>query len=107
MNIIRFCCILPSFVYKYLSLKGNFVDHIVISDEVEFKISKLNNEFYLNSIKTPYGYVSKVYILGTYSGLFKLLEQSKNYFISTMLTNSNRNKNLRRLHIDKEKIDDI
>lgn len=81
--------ILPDFAHEYLFAHGDIIEYIPILNNSRFKISKLNNEYYLSNRELKYGSVYRVSVISTYSGIFNLLEQAQNHFLLNFLTELN------------------
>lgn len=86
--------ILSDFAHKYLFAHEDIIEYIPISNNSRFKISKLNNEYYLSNRELKYGSVYKVSVyrvsvISTYSGIFNLLEQAQNHFLLNFLIELN------------------
>lgn len=80
--------------YAYLSTRGNLIKKRIISfrnnklkDTGKFKIElfSLNEEYYITASNVGYGDNMDIYIISSYSGIFNLLEQTQEEFISKML----------------------
>lgn len=81
--------ILPDFAHEYLFSHEDIIEYIPISNNSRFKISKLNNEYYLSNRELKYGSVYRISVISTYSGIFNLLEQAQNHFLLKFLTKLN------------------